>query len=72
MLFYNKDAKIRIFRESHKKKLKNLFQGKNGSTGLKTANFCKHGFLRARRKKKSPIDKKGLFRAFKLFLVLKA
>ena len=47
--------------------MKNLFFGKNASKRLKTAKFLKHDFPRAHRKRKSPIDEKGLFRRFKAF-----
>jgi len=47
--------------------LKILFSAQNASTRLKTGKFCKSGFLHPCKKRKSPIDEKGLFMAFKAF-----
>ena len=50
------------------KKEKNLFFTKNGSTGLKIGKFLKHLSFSRTRERKSPIRRKGLFRAFKTSL----
>jgi hypothetical protein len=49
--------------------MKNLFFAKNRSTRPKKAKFQKSRFQHPRRKKKSPISVKGLFRVIAAFLI---